>query len=141
VADLSLEWPSSDPNSGDFAVSSDGDILIADGDTEARQRATRRILSNPRTTLPDGTLIGGDNIFDVNYGTGVRRYIGAAVTSRNAQSIRQAIRDGLLQEDVIATNPVPTVTIQALPAGFAIVASFRSSVTGRPVATPKITLS
>jgi len=142
VSDFSSEWPTPDGGpSGDLGVDASGDFLVVDGDQETRQRLTRRLLTNARSVLPDSSILPPDNIFDVNYGAGLRRMVGAAVGPSNAVTVRQICVDCALQEDTIATNPPPSAAVQSLPAGFAVAVTYTSIVTGRPVSTPRISLS
>jgi hypothetical protein len=151
MADLSLEWPASQTLNGDFAVDATGDLLTCSLDTEARQRVTRRLLTNQRQLSTDGlTVLPPDYIFDPTYGCGLRRLVGAAVNSRYAQQIKQTVLDGVLQEDVVAANPPPQVVVQSSNAGigspppsggFLVAVTFTSASTARPVSTPRISLS
>ncbi len=144
MSDLSLEWPAiGSPTGGDWQVDISGDLLTSDGDTETRQRVTRRLLTSPRTVPPDGTaILPPDYIFEPTYGAGLRRMIGSAVSSNNAQTVKQICLDGVTQEDTVAPLPPPDVAVQALgSAGFSVAVSFTSATTGRPVSTPKISLS
>ena len=151
MSDLALEWPADQTLQGDLAVDASGDLLTCDLDVEARQRVTRRLLTNPRQLSSDGLVVlPPEYIFDGTYGVGLRRMVGSAVNSRNAQTLKQTVLDGVLQEDVVAPNPPPAVAVTSSNAGvaspppsggFLVAVTFTSASTSRPVSTPRITIS
>jgi len=135
-----MDWPSDGTANGDFGVSSDGDLLVADGDTEVRQRVTRRLLSNNRSTAADGSILFCDLIFDPSYGVGLRRFVGAASNSPTAEAIKNSCKAGVIAEDTVSSNPPPQVVVQAFPGALAVQVTYTSAISGRTIATPRITL-
>lgn len=138
---MSCPWPFPDLSLGGLQVGPDGDLLMCDGAEEARQRVARRVLSNPRQVLADGTVLPPDNLFDPQYGVGVRRMIGQAVNAAGIDKLRQLIRDGMIVEDTVSSNPPPDVLIQSTNNNIFFIAAFVPAGSASPTSTPKIPLT
>lgn len=142
MADISCEWPFPDVGIGSLLIGPDGDVLMCDGETEARQRVGRRVLSNPRQVLSDGTTLPPDLIFDGQYGVGARRLIGSATNAAKIDTLKQQIRDGMVADELVSTNPPPDVLIQSGQNGnLFLVGIFVPTTTGKPTATPRLPLT
>ena len=143
MPDISLDWPSPDNSglAGDFQFDASGDLLTCDGDVETRQRIVRRFLTNPRqVSAADGLILPPDYIFDVQYGVGLRRTIGAAVNAARVESIKQSCRDAMLQEEGVASSPAPDVVVQKANNAIAVAGTFYGASSKRAIATPRVTL-
>lgn len=81
----------------DLVTDNTGDLLTAAGNDRGQQRILRRLLTNP-----------GDYLFHSEYGAGLPQYIGKAV---DAPKMTALILSHILLEDVVASNPRPTVTV------------------------------
>jgi hypothetical protein len=86
---------------GDFLVDATGDLQIADGDDEVRQRIERRLY----------TAVGG-YIWVRGYGAGLPQKIGSVLTREQIQSV---VMSQLALETSIAPSPAPTILIQQQP--------------------------
>jgi hypothetical protein len=95
MPDINLGWR------GDFAWSARGDILTADGDTLTQQRIIRRLLTAVRAY-----------IYHLEYGAGLPQRIGRVARAKNIQALCLA---QIQQEDSVAPNPVPIVTVGESP--------------------------
>lgn len=91
LADMYHFW------SGDLAVSSTGDLLIATGLPRSQQRILRRLNTNP------GSYIG-----QPKYGAGLPQFIG---TNADAAEIAAVTKGQMLLEDSVAQSPPPIVTV------------------------------
>ena len=56
----------------DIAASATGDLQPVAGIERGQQRILRRLLTNPREVLPDGSVLPPDYIFHRNMGRGCR---------------------------------------------------------------------
>lgn len=104
---------------GDLAVSPTGDVAIADGFEEVKQRLLRRLLTNPAAY-----------IFHRDYGAGLARHIGSTL---DEAALRGQVRQHLLLEPKVARIPAPTMSVQALPDGLALRVQCTEAQTGRAV--------
>ena len=83
----------------DIVLAPDGDIALADGPALTRQRALRRLLTNP-----------GAYIWDVNYGAGLGAMVGEAA---DAARIAAIVRAQMFLEATVARSPLPAVSVAA----------------------------
>ena len=90
-----LEWNS------DFQVSSNGDLLLVDGDDEVRQRLERRLF----------TAVQG-YVWHPDYGAGLPQKIGSTLSVNDIKSI---VSQQIALEASVATSPPPQVTVTASP--------------------------
>ena len=95
MADISLEWQS------DFQPDSTGDLLVADGDIEVRQRLERRLF----------TAVNG-YVWHKDYGAGLPQKIGSVFTIPQIQSI---CASQLALEASVAPSPPAIMTVVANP--------------------------
>ena len=104
---------------GDLILGNAGDLGIADGSEETRERVLRRLITNP-----------GAYLFHLGYGAGLELFIGKPL---NAGTVAGATRSQMLLETGVAQVPPPNVTVQG---GFNTVAvdlQYVDAVTGLPV--------
>ena len=81
----------------DLTINATGDLLLASGAEQTRQRIIRRLLTNQ-----------GDYIWHPTYGAGLGRFIGRP---GNERQITGVIRAQVLQETSVARVPPPAVTV------------------------------
>jgi hypothetical protein len=105
ITTLFLEW------SGDLILTHNGSLALTMGWTEVRQRILRRILTNAQTILPDGTATISDYIFDINYGANARQLVGEPFSTSLLTKLQQIITDGVMQDQAVATDALPTITV------------------------------
>ena len=113
----------------DIESSARGGLALVDGDTMTRQRILRRLMTNPQTTLPDGTVIPGDYLWQPDYGAGLPKYVGSVGKEKEIQS--RCIAQMLLEPGV-AQSPAPTVTVEYITNGITLNLSYYSSKTKSP---------
>ncbi|KAF1004370.1 MAG: hypothetical protein GAK28_04077 [Luteibacter sp.] len=101
----------------DVGLGPSGDFGQAQGSTRSQQRILRRLLTNPRTVLPDGTVLPPDYPWHPTYGAGLPRYVGLAV---DPAEIVALIRGQVLLEDAVAALPEPVITVSAITNGLAV---------------------
>jgi len=103
---------------GDLALTAGGDLALASGTTEGRQRVLRRILTNP-----------GNYVFDPPYGGGAQALVGSLATP---QAVEAAMRSQMLQEQAVAQAPTPAVAVTPIPNGLNISIKYSDAQTGDP---------
>ncbi|HEY9678685.1 MAG TPA: hypothetical protein V6C76_11790 [Drouetiella sp.] len=104
-----LEW------GGDFVVSQNGSIVMANGWAQFRQRYLRRLFTNPAFKLLSGAQVEADYIFDANYGLGFRRRLGELWTDDMLTKLESLCQQGAeIDADVDSTQP-PIIVITQDP--------------------------
>ena len=111
--DLSHDW------GGDLALSPTGDLLVVDGSERTRQRVLRRLLTN-----------AGDYIWHMAYGAGLPSKVGDTVDVPGSVGL---VRRQMLQEQGVASDPPPTVTVAAIRSGVSVTIRYRDADTGHPI--------
>ncbi|KAF1009476.1 MAG: hypothetical protein GAK28_00114 [Luteibacter sp.] len=101
----------------DVGVGPSGDLGQAQGSARTQQRILRRLLTNPRAVLPDGTVLPPDYPFHPNYGAGLPRYVGLAV---DLAEIVALIRGQIQLEDAVASLPEPVISVSTITNGLAV---------------------
>lgn len=86
----------------DIATSATGDLQVVDGTLKSQQRILRRLLTNP-----------GTYIYHPNYGAGLPRYIGQALTTAKYQEIKGVIISQIFLEPSVSKNPAPVITLSS----------------------------
>ena len=81
----------------DLTLSSTGDIAIVDSTQRGQERVLRRLLTNP-----------GDYIWLLNYGAGLRRFVGEVI---NESRIKAVTRAQMFREASVTRNPAPVVEV------------------------------
>lgn len=104
MADLFLEFGT------DFLLTANGDLCMATGWDEIRQRIERRILTNPAFEQFNGAPVVAEYIFDSNYGLGARAAIGFVFNNATIQQFIQRIYEGVLVDQGVNTNVPPVIT-------------------------------
>ena len=82
---------------GDLLIGATGDLALVGGSEWTAQRILRRLLTNT-----------GDYIWNLGYGAGLGKYIGAPLS---AQNLSASIRNQIFQETSVARDPDPVVGI------------------------------
>lgn len=126
----------------DFILTPQGDLkVINDRDDNGRatqQRIERLIMTCP--TLKDASgnkLARADDIFNPNYGAGVRRAVGSLITNDLINRITSQIIAGLSADPGIAQNPPPSVSVSDGGNGLLIVGPIQvTTVIGQVVTVP-----
>lgn len=99
--DVSAMW------GGDIVLGPTGDVAMASAPDRIRQRILRRLL----------TAAGG-YVWQLPYGAGLGRFVGAAVDPRHVRAI---VEGQLRLESIVAVDPPPVVKVtRATPAGDAM---------------------
>lgn len=114
MADVSHVW------GGDIALSSSGDLLLAEGSEAGRQRVLRRLLSNQ-----------ADLLFHLEYGAGLPKQVGEVTSPATLESI---VRTQMLDEAVVESDPPPVVSVSPVFGGVTIQITYQDAVTGTSVA-------
>lgn len=86
----------------DIQASVNGDLLTVDGITKGQQRILRRLLTNP-----------GDYIYHTDYGAGLPRYVGQALSTAKYQEIKGLITSQIFLESCVSKTPAPVITLNA----------------------------
>jgi phage baseplate assembly protein W len=94
--DIFLEW------GGDLAVSSSGDLEVANSTATVNQRVSRRLLTNP-----------GDYLWNLNYGGGLAQFVGEPA---NTASIEAVVTTQLALESAVPATPAPQVQVSVTDA-------------------------
>lgn len=81
----------------DISASPTGDIAVVDGTIATQQRVIRRLLTNP-----------GDDESNLNYGAGLRRYVGQTQLLDNISAV---ITAQIALEESVAQTPIPVITV------------------------------
>ena len=110
----------------DLNQSAIGGLLPVSGTIKGQQRILRRLLTNPREVLPDGTVLPADYIFEPDYGAGLARKVGDVV---NVDKIKALITGQILLEEVVAKSPPPIVTVATLTNGLTVSIRYSDAIT------------
>lgn len=102
---------------GDLSASPTGDLRPVSGSERGKQRILRRLMTNPREVLPDGTVLPPDYIAHPDYGAGLPRYVGQVFDPRKVSA---RIRGQMMLEDVVAKTPAPVITVQPITGGMTV---------------------
>jgi phage baseplate assembly protein W len=114
MADASLEWNS------DFGSDATGDLLVADGDDEVRQRLERRLATARK-----------GYVWHKEYGAGLPQKIGKALTVGEIQAV---VSSQLALEASVAPSPPAQLTVSLQPDGGCIIGiKYWDAETGDPV--------
>jgi len=114
---------------GDTGVSATGDLGTVEVTARGQQRVLRRLLTNPRAVLPDGSVLPPDYPFHPEYGAGLPRYVGVAV---EAAEIVALIRGQILLEDSVARVPAPEIGVTAITGGLSVTIRYTDAATSTP---------
>lgn len=132
------------PWGGDFSLTDSGDFAMV-VDTPDRpdatiQRITRLILTNPSITGTNGQPTPPGDMFNPQWGAGVRVRVGSNITPDLIDDITRRIRSGLASDPAVMMNPPPVITITQLSStALAIDVQFYVA-TGQLVVVPTIPL-
>jgi phage baseplate assembly protein W len=103
----------------DLTFSANGDLLVADGLEESKQRVLRRLLTNQQ-----------DYLWQPLYGAGLPSYIGLPL---DEPSVSALIKSQMYLEADVSHDPEPTVTLQLIPNGISAQITYTSVESGEPV--------
>ncbi len=93
MPDLSHEF------GADLLAGPTGDLAVAEGAAQGRQRVLRRLLTNP-----------GDYIWQPEYGAGLGRFVGSPAAP---ERIRAVVRSQIFREPAVARSPEPVVEVRS----------------------------
>ena len=93
MPDLSHEF------GADLLAGPTGDLAVAEGAAQDRQRVLRRLLTNP-----------GDYIWQPEYGAGLGRFVGSPAAP---ERIRAVVRSQIFREPAVARSPEPVVEVRS----------------------------
>jgi hypothetical protein len=113
----------------DTAASATADLGTVEGTSRGQQRVLRRLLTNPRAVLPDGTVLPADYPFHPEYGAGLPRYVGLAV---DPAQIVALIRGQILLEDSVARIPAPVISVSPFIGGLSVAIRYTDAATSTP---------
>lgn len=119
---------------GDLQVSPSGGIAIAEGDVLSRQRVIRRLCSLVRVVEPDGSVLDGDYLEDLKYGTELGRFVGSSPGQPDIDGMEAQARAALKSEDSVAKTQPATITFKLYSDGVRMLINYTSAYTGKPVA-------
>lgn len=114
---------------GDLSATPAGDVLASQGTARGQQRVLRRLLTNPRQVLADGTILPPDYPWQPTYGAGLPRMIGSLASPAE---ITAAIRGQIYLEAAVARQPEPVITVTPLQSGVAVSVKYNDTSTGSP---------
>ncbi|QEL14795.1 phage tail protein [Limnoglobus roseus] len=103
----------------DLVISANGDLLVADGLEESKQRVLRRLLTNQK-----------DYLWQPAYGAGLPSYIGLPL---DEAAISALIKSQMYLEADVSHDPEPQVTLQSIPNGISAQITYFSIENGEPV--------
>lgn len=104
--DFFLDWNS------DLVLAQDGNLQVATGWDNVRQRIIRRMITNPAQTLPTGVSTPADYVFEPAFGFGLGTMVDGAYTDDFLDDLKRRISQAVFQDqDVDATIP-PSVRFQ-----------------------------
>lgn len=101
---LSMPWR------GDFELNPDGSLRIVSGVEKVQQRFVRRLFTNPREILAEGTLVVSDYLFDQEYGLGATKLIGQPFGADFEAKMTQKIKNAALIDESVDVTQDPIVT-------------------------------
>ncbi|MDD2878004.1 MAG: hypothetical protein PHT60_13605 [Acidiphilium sp.] len=106
---------------GDLAIGVSGDLALASGSGLTEQRVLRRLLTNP-----------GDYIWQLTYGAGLGRFVGAAGA---VGAVTAVARAQMQAESRVAQSPLPQIVVdQDNPSGIAMTIAYQDAITGQSTA-------
>lgn len=103
---LYSEW------SGDLVLTPDGDLQLASGWDEIRQRIERRLLTSASGFLPDGTPTVAEYIFHPDYGESLQAYVGQNIGEGWINGVRKAVLAGTRIDSGVQPDTIPQVSFQ-----------------------------
>jgi hypothetical protein len=113
----------------DIGASATGDLQPVAGIERGQQRILRRLLTNPREVMPDGTILPPDYMFHPEYGAGLPRMVGDTL---DLAKIRARIRGQVLLEDSVARTPEPEVIVKPIQGGVSCTIRYVDAVAKAP---------
>ncbi len=113
MADLNTVWQT------DLSYDLTSDLLLAEGSQLGQQRVLRRLLTNP-----------GDYFAHPGYGAGLPAKVGSLSVPAEIEAV---VRSQMLQEQAVAQDPPPTVSVSTILNGIAVQVGYVDAVTGEPV--------
>jgi len=96
---------------GDLQLTSGGQMMMATGWDEIRQSIERELLTNATQTLPDGTVVPADYIFDTTFGEGLGDHVDLPFTQAIKARVQQKVYRVLKRNPNVTLNGLPTITI------------------------------
>lgn len=113
----------------DANTSATADLGTVEVTSRGQQRILRRLLTNPRTVQPDGSVLPPDYPFHPEYGAGLPRYVGLAV---DPAEIVALVRGQILLEDSVARMPEPQITVSPITGGLSVAIRYTDAATSTP---------
>jgi hypothetical protein len=122
MSDLSQFW------SGDIALSPNGDLAVATGDTLAQQELLRALFTSPVLNDAAGNPFASpDYTFHATWGAGLGRRIGRPMAPSET---RAAILSSIALIAGIAQSPAPNVIVTPFNNGMSVTIQYADAVTG-----------
>lgn len=106
----------------DIVIKAGNDLDTVSDVVKSQQRVQRRLLTNP-----------GAYIFHADYGAGLGRFIGKALTNDLYNEIQSLILSQIFLEDSVAQNPVPVITLQTIQTGLLVQIAYTVNPIGTPI--------
>lgn len=101
---LYLDW------GGDFKITNNGSIQIANGWDALRQAIVRALLNNPYVVLPAGEDIPPDYVYDPEYGAGLGLYIGQNMSDSEVSELETIISNVVLAQNSVDPSFAPSIS-------------------------------
>ena len=95
---------------GDLKIDSQGDLILAEGWDEIRQRIIRRIVTTPLLQESDGTIIEADYIYHTDYGLGLKYLVCATFTDAMINQLKQRVTQGIMEDAAVDSSYLPVIT-------------------------------
>ncbi|MDR3480414.1 MAG: phage tail protein [Burkholderiaceae bacterium] len=107
----------------DIQFAANGDDASASGIAEINQRIVRELMTAP-----------GDYVWQPNYGAGLGRYIGVALSAEKYAEVTALIRSIVVKQPDVQRLPAPAITFQADATGLlSTQIVYTYAPTGQPV--------
>lgn len=99
----------------DLLLAQDGQIQVAVGWDQVRQRILRRMITNAAVTLPTGVSTPADYIFHQDFGFGLGSLVGGAYTDDFLNDLQRRVAQAVFADDDIDATIPPSIDF-SLPA-------------------------
>jgi hypothetical protein len=101
---LYLDW------GGDFQLTNNGSLVIAEGWDALRQAIVRALLNNPYTKTPAGQDIPPDYVYVPGYGAGLGLYVGQDMTNNELAELETLISNVVLAQASVDPSFAPSIS-------------------------------
>lgn len=104
--DLYLDW------NGDLVLGQSGDIQMATGWDQVRQRIIRRMVTNPQRVQPNGIETQADYYFAPDFGFGLASLVDASNTEDFLADLKRRISQAVFADAAVDPTIPPSILFQ-----------------------------